>query len=106
MLLSSGITQAAQVRGPYRHYVLNLLWILTLLFCLLLAAHHLRQLHRQTSTFPTSELILPSLSREYTESRSSALSILSSDALQVSGNTQHPGAFALSPCINMVSVDN
>ena len=28
-----------------------------------------------------------SLSREYTESRSSALSILSSDALQVSANT-------------------
>ena len=84
--LAAALLSTAQVRGPYRHYVLNLLWILTLLFCLLLAAHHLRQLHRQTSTCLTSELILPSLSREYTESRSSALSILSSDALQVSAN--------------------
>ena len=48
--LAAALLRAAQVRGPYRHYVLNLLWILTLLFCLLLAAHHLRQLHRQAST--------------------------------------------------------
>ena len=34
------------IQGPYRHYVLNFLWIMTILFCLLLAIYHLRKLHR------------------------------------------------------------
>ena len=34
------------IQGPYRHYVLNFLWILTILFCLFLAIYHLRKLHR------------------------------------------------------------
>ena len=33
------------IQGPYRHYVLNFLWIMTILFCLFLAIYHLRKLH-------------------------------------------------------------
>ena len=33
-------------QGPYRHYVLNLLWILINLLCLSLTVYHLRKLHQ------------------------------------------------------------
>ena len=32
--------------GPYRHYALNFLWILTIVFCLTLTLYHLRKLRR------------------------------------------------------------
>lgn len=34
------------VHGPFRHYVLNVLWILINLICVLLTLFHLRKLHR------------------------------------------------------------
>ena len=34
------------VQGPYRHYVLNMLWITINLLCLTLTIYHLRKLHR------------------------------------------------------------
>lgn len=34
------------VHGPYRHYVLNVLWIAINLICVLLTLFHLRKLHR------------------------------------------------------------
>ena len=33
-------------QGPYRHYVLNLLWILINLLCLALTIYHLNKLYR------------------------------------------------------------
>ena len=34
------------ILGPYRHYALNFLWILTIVFCLSLTLFHLRKLRR------------------------------------------------------------
>ena len=34
------------ILGPYRHYALNFLWILTIVFCLTLTLYHLRKLRR------------------------------------------------------------
>ena len=34
------------ILGPYRHYALNFLWILTILFCLSLTLYHLHKLTR------------------------------------------------------------
>ena len=36
-------------QGPYRHYVLNLLWILINLLCLALTIYHLNKLYRYIS---------------------------------------------------------
>ena len=34
------------VQGPYRHYVLNAIWILINLLCIMLTIYHLRKLYR------------------------------------------------------------
>ena len=34
------------MQGPYRHYVLNFLWILINLLCLTLTMYHLRKLYQ------------------------------------------------------------
>ena len=34
------------ILGPYRHYALNFLWILTIVFCLSLTLYHLHKLKR------------------------------------------------------------
>ena len=41
-------------KGPYRHYVLNFLWILINLLCLALTMYHLRTLY-QDFTSPVLE---------------------------------------------------
>ena len=33
-------------QGPYRHYVLNAIWILINLLCIMLTIYHLRKLYR------------------------------------------------------------
>ena len=43
-------------KGPYRHYVLNFLWILINLLCLALTMYHLRKLY-QDFTSPDLEAV-------------------------------------------------
>ena len=43
-------------QGPYRHYVLNFLWILINLLCLTLTMYHLRKLY-QDFTSPDLEAV-------------------------------------------------
>jgi len=38
------------VQGPYRHYILNALWILINLLCIMLTLHQLRRLYRDFTT--------------------------------------------------------
>merc|ERR1712013_833723 len=38
------------VQGPYRHYILNALWILINLLCIILTLYQLRRLHRDFTT--------------------------------------------------------
>ena len=60
-------------QGPYRHYVLNFLWILINLLCLTLTMYHLRKLY-QDFTSPDLEAVrimslftsLPSLQYQVT----------------------------------------
>ena len=41
------------LQGPYRHYVLNFLWILINVLCLTLTMYHLRKLYKD---FTSSDL--------------------------------------------------
>ena len=38
------------LQGPYRHYILNALWILINLLCIMLTLHQLRRLYRDFTT--------------------------------------------------------
>ena len=46
MMQPSILTIMMISQGPYRHYVLNLLWILINVLCLALTIYHLNKLYR------------------------------------------------------------
>ena len=43
-------TNIDHLQGPYRHYILNALWILINLLCIMLTLHQLRRLYRDFTT--------------------------------------------------------
>ena len=47
---SSSIFSLHLLQGPYRHYILNALWILINLLCIMLTLYQLRRLYRDFTT--------------------------------------------------------
>ena len=46
----SAAPSCVTVQGPYRHYILNALWILINLLCIMLTLYQLRRLYRDFTT--------------------------------------------------------